>query len=166
MSRAFVRESDDRFDDGLSFVPPPALPPGAKNYLTSDGATRLRAELERLAQHLRPTTLAEANTNPEARAKLQKIDARIRYLTDSLNRAEVIDPATLDTDRVRFGSIVTVRHADGAEETWRIVGVDETDLDRGWVSWVSPLARALLQAKAGEAVPFRGKSLVVVRIER
>jgi transcription elongation factor GreB len=166
MSKAFTKEDGKDPDDGLSFVPPPPLPPGAKNYMTAAGAERVRAELERLTQTVRPACLAEANSDSEARRRLQKLDARIRYLDDSLRSAVVVDTATLETDRVRFGCSVTVRDGGGEESIYRIVGVDETDVERGWVSWISPIARALMQAKPGDKVKFREQLLTITRIER
>jgi transcription elongation factor GreB len=166
MSKAFTKEDGSESDDGLSFVPPPPLPPGAKNYLTADGAERLRADLERLTQTIRPACLAAVKTGPEARRRLQTLDARIRYLSESLRSAVIVDCSALETDRVRFGCRVTVRDAGGEESCYRIVGVDETDVGRGSVSWISPIAKVLMQAKLGDRVKFREELLTISRIER
>lgn len=166
MSKAFVRESDH---PDLPEPPPlvSPLPPGAKNYLTPDGAERLRAEVARLADTERPRLAAAAARDDEAKAQLQALDQRLRYLRGSL-RSGVVAPPPDDRDVVKFGAVVTVRDA-GGEARYRIVGVDETDVDRGWVSWLSPLARALMNARKGERVAFNApsgrKELEVVAVE-
>ena len=168
MSRAFVRESD--FPQ-LPELPPLAspLPPGAKNYLTPAGADRLRQELARLRENERPRLAAAPAEDIDAKRELQILDQRIRYLQESLRTAEVTDVTPGPTDVVRFGTTVTVREASGAETRYRIVGVDETDLDRNWVSWLSPIARALMNAKPGDRVQFKAprgtRALEVVKIE-
>jgi transcription elongation factor GreB len=156
MSRAFVRESDV---PQLLDLPPQAspLPPGAKNYLTPGGADRLKAELAQRLEVERPKLASRPADDTDAKRELQILDQRIRYLQQSLRTAEIVSPPEGPTDSVRFGATVTVH--DGREETrYRIVGVDETDLDRGWVSWLSPLARALLNAKVGDRVRLKAPS--------
>ncbi len=168
MSRAFVRESD--FPQ-LPELPPQVspLPPGAKNYLTASGAERLRTELARLLGTERSRLASAPPEDTDAKRELQVLDQRIRYLQESLRTAEVATAAVGPTDVVRFGTTVTVREKTGGETSYRIVGVDETDLDRNWVSWLSPIARALMNAKRGERVVFiapRGmKELEIVGIE-
>lgn len=155
MSRAFVRESDV---PQLPELPPQVspLPPGAKNYLTPGGAQRLQAELKRLLETERPRLAAAPSDDIDAKRELQVLDQRIRYLQQSLRTAELTPPpADGEKDAVRFGATVTVREQNGAETKYRIVGVDETDLDRNWVSWLSPIARALLNARRGERVHFK-----------
>jgi transcription elongation factor GreB len=154
MSRAFVRESD--FPQ-LPELPPPVspLPPGAKNYLTAGGAARLRAELSHRLEHERPRLAAAPTEDTDAKRELQVLDQRIRYLQESLRVAEVVSPPTGPADTVRFGATVTVRESNGATTTYRIVGVDETDLERNWVSWLSPIARTLLNARPGQRVEFK-----------
>jgi len=153
MSRAFVRESDDRPEMPVARLAS-ALPPGAKNYITSDGAARLREEMRRLVEVERPALLTAGNA--EAKAKLLLLEARVQQLEESLREAEVVPPPTAEmAEAVRFGATVTVRRRDGEEDTYRIVGVDEMDLERGWVSWASPIARALLQARVGQRVRFK-----------
>jgi transcription elongation factor GreB len=151
MSKAFTRESDDAPD------PPVAprrssLPPGTKNYLTPDGERRLREELDRLTQE-RPR-LAGMTADPETMPRLQGMDQRIAELQQSLGSAVVVPPPAVPEDRVRFGATVTVRER-GGETRYRIVGVDEADFDRGWVSWLSPIAKALLNARRGQRVLFK-----------
>ena len=137
MSRAFVDESasESRESDAPELKIP--LPPGAKNYVTPQGARQLRAELEGLQALAAP--------------RLREVDRRIEYLSRMRAIMEVVAPSTADPDRVVFGTTVTVREAGGTEKTYRIVGVDESDPSRGWVSWISPLARALVGKRRGEA---------------
>lgn len=153
MSRAFVRESDDQPEQPITRQPS-ALPPGAKNYLTAAGAENLRAELARLSEVERPSLVAERE-DPEAKRRLLILDQRIEELEESLRIAEVVQPKDGPANEVRFGATVTVRDSAGEESTYRIVGVDEMDLDRDWVSWISPIARALMGARTGDRVRFR-----------
>lgn len=142
MSKAFTRE-DDLPD--LSALPrqPSPLPPGAKNYLTPGGELKLRAELKNLLEIERPKATGSPN--------LASIDQRIAYLHQSLESAIVVPVPPLPHDTVHFGATVTVRNRRGDELIYRIVGVDETDLDKDEVSWLSPIAKALL----GQRVKFR-----------
>ena len=127
------------------------MPPGAKNYLTADGARRLRAELERRVER-RARVVGDS---ADSKLELQKIDQHIAALQAVLDSAVVTSPPERPWDEVRFGASVKVRDTAGEESTYRIVGVDETDIDRDWVSWVSPIARALLNARVGQRVRFR-----------
>lgn len=168
MSRAFVRESDV---PQLPELPPlvSPLPPGAKNYLTPGGAQRLRDEIARLTDTRRPALAAAPRDDFDAKRELQVIDQRLRYLQESLRTAEVVAPPTGPADVVHFGATVTVRENDGLEARYRIVGVDETDLDRNWLSWLSPVARALMNARRGQRVTFKAprgpKEMEIVGIE-
>lgn len=168
MSKAFVRESDV---PELPELPPQIspLPPGAKNYLTPSGTQRLRDEIARLADAERPPLAAAPAEDIDAKTRLQVVDQRLRYLQQSLRTAEIVPPPAGPPDIVRFGATVTVRENGVAEARYRIVGVDETDLDRNWVSWLTPIARALMHAKVGQRVIFkvpRGqKELEIVAIE-
>jgi len=154
MSKAFTREENDGPE--IPELPPLAstLPEGARNYITAGGAERLRRELATLVQEKRPALLA-ATGDPEAKRQLAALDQRIYQLEQSLQSLEIVPPQPKATDTVRFGATVTVRNSAGEEATYRIVGVAETDFDRGWVSWQSPIARALLNARRGERVRFR-----------
>ncbi len=152
MSKAFVREDDDASE------PPPRpsalLPPGTKNYLTPAGAERLREALDALVrqeQELGPP----AADDGEAKRLSQGRRMRIQALPESLRTAEVVARPAGAADQVRFGATVTVRDDRGAESRYRIVGVDETDPDNGEVSWLSPIARALLNARVGQKVQFK-----------
>jgi transcription elongation factor GreB len=88
--------------------------------------------------------------------RLREIDRRIRFLTRRLDLAEVVDPARqVNADQVFFGATVTIADEQGNEQTYQIVGVDETDFSRNRISWISPLARALLKAREGDLVRFQ-----------
>lgn len=157
MSRAFTREDDAR--DVPLPKPVSPLPPGARNYLTPAGAERLRGELTQLVDRERPRLIAESaeagGRGADAKEELQRADARIAYLQHCLATAEIAPPPPPPHDVVRFGATVTVRDAQGAESRYRVVGVDEADFARDEVSWLSPIARSLLNARLGQRVPFR-----------
>ena len=147
MSKAFTRE-DDAPDIPVVRKPSSALPPGAKNYITPAGERQLRDGLSRLVQ-----TRAQVS---EDKAKLAAVDQQILQLENSLRSVVVVPPPAIEQrDQVLFGATVTVRERAGEETRYRIVGVDETDIDRDWVSWVSPIAKALLNRKLGERVRFK-----------
>ena len=148
MSKAFTRESDDLPATPVRTTIQPALPPGARNYLTQEGAERLQKELVELSTVERPRLAARA----DAITLLRQVDERIRYLQEGLQGAEIIHPDDMPSDRVRFGKTILVRTGDGRETEYRIVGVAESDVERGRISWISPLAKALLQARPGERV--------------
>jgi transcription elongation factor GreB len=186
MSKAFTREPEPAADDDELEAASP-LPVGARNYMTPGGFTRLKSELENLVQKERPAlvaTVAWAASNGDrsengdyiyGKKRLREIDRRIRFLIRRLDAAEVVDPlARRDddaADQVFFGATVTVADARGEERTISIVGVDEIDTARGYVSWVSPIARALLKAREGDTVQLRTPGgieeldVVVVRYE-
>ena len=154
VSKAFTREENEGPE--LPDLPLPAsvLPAGAKNYMTRSGADELRAELTRLMQNERSRAI-DATDDHEAKRRLAKINQRIFQIEQSLRSAEVVLPEIGVNATVRFGATVTVREENGVESTYRIVGVDEADPDRGWASWLSPIARALLNSKLGERVRFK-----------
>jgi transcription elongation factor GreB len=165
MSKAFVKESDDEAD-----LPdePPAVPLGFKNYMTPRGHRHMQDELRQLLRVERPKvveTVAWAAGNGDrsengdyiyGKRRLREIDRRIRFLSKRLEIAEVVDPQRQkNRDQVFFGASVTYADARGAERTVTIVGIDEVDLDHGQVSWISPIARALLKAQEGDVVELR-----------
>jgi transcription elongation factor GreB len=154
MSKAFTREENE----GPNIPDLPALTstlaPGAKNYITPAGAQRLRVELQQLVETTRPALVNSPN-DPDAKRQLARLDQRIVQLEESLQSAEVVTPTNGPTDVVRFGATVTVRESNGNEASYRIVGVDEIDIDREWVSWLSPIAKALLNGKRGERIRFK-----------
>jgi len=170
VNKAFTRESEsDDADDAVEAVAP--LPAGARNYMTPGGFARLSGELLHLVKKERPelvVTVSWAAGNGDrsengdyiyGKKRLREIDRRIRYLIKRLDAAEVVDPAAPRDDdlagQVFFGATVTVRSENDEERTIAIVGVDEIDTARGYISWVSPMARALLKAHEGEAVTLR-----------
>lgn len=164
MNKAFVRESDD--DDELQ--QPPDIPSGTRNYITPAGHARLKEEFEHLVKRERPHVVeivAWAASNGDrsengdyiyGKRRLREIDRRIRFLTKRLDIAEVVDPLRQgDNDQIFFGARVTVADEDGQESTYTIVGVDEADVARGRVSWISPLARALIKSREGDSIRFQ-----------
>lgn len=153
MSKAFTREESD--GQALPEITPlpSALPPGARNLMTPDGAYRLRAELARLIEVERPALVAD-KTDPDAKRRLAMLDQRILQLQQSLESAEVISPPPGAAKSVTFGATVKIRSDEG-DEVFRIVGVDETDQERGRISYLSPVARALMRAHVGERVQFK-----------
>ncbi|OFZ22036.1 MAG: transcription elongation factor GreB [Bdellovibrionales bacterium GWB1_55_8] len=169
MSKAFTRESDDAPEDegadGAETAP--SIPMGTKNYMTPAGALRLREELKQLLYKERPEvvrTVSWAASNGDrsengdyiyGKRRLREIDRRIRFLTKRLEAAQVVDPATQRADHVLFGATVTISDEEGRERTYRIVGIDEAEPAKGHVSWISPLAKALLNAKVGDSVVLR-----------
>ncbi len=155
MSKAFTRESDDAPEAPTRPRPASALPPGVKNYLTAAGARRLQSELNRIAQIERPKLAASTDDPADARRRLQILDEQIQHLHQTLSTAVVVPPPSAPWEQVRFGATVTVRSAGSGETRYRIVGIDETDVDRGWVSWLSPIARALLNGRRGQRVRFK-----------
>ena len=182
MSKAFTKEDDGGDDDADTGADgAPAIPVGVRNYMTPLGADRLKGELRKLLYEERPAlvkTVQWAASNGDrsengdyiyGKRRLRQIDGRIRFLTKRLEAAEIVDPATVVADRVLFGATVTVRDEDETERTYRIVGIDESDPGQGSVSWISPVAKALLNGKVGEAVTLRTpkgeEELEILRIE-
>ena len=167
MNKAFVRENEGGDEDD-ELEPALKLPVGTNNYITPAGHSRLKAELEHLVKRERPhvvEVVAWAASNGDrsengdyiyGKRRLREIDRRIRFLTKRLDIAQVVDPLQQgNNDQVFFGATVTICDGDGAENTYTIVGVDEADVSRGRISWISPLARALLKAREGDAVRFQ-----------
>lgn len=167
MNKAFVKEGEGSDEDDE--VPAGVrLPPGTRNYMTRRGYEALRSELDHLVRTERPKmveTVAWAASNGDrsengdyiyGKKRLREIDRRIRFLIKRIESAEVVDPADQrGMDQVFFGATVTIADVeDGDEQTWQIVGVDEADASSGRISWISPLARALLKAREGDAVRF------------
>ena len=154
MSKAFTREENDGPD--IPDLPPLAstLAPGAKNYITAAGAQKLRDELRQLIEITRPG-VANSSDDPDVKRQLARLDQRTMQLEESLQSSEIIASPGGTAEIVRFGTTVTVRESDGSETNYRIVGVDEIDLDRGWVSWMSPIAKALLNGKRGQRIRFK-----------
>lgn len=166
MSKAFTHEEETEFDNELEEASP--LPAGSRNYMTPGGFARLKSELNRLVERERPevvATVAWAASNGDrsenadytyGKKRLREIDRRVRFLINRLDRAEVVDPRTRrdadNADQIFFGATVTVSNRRGEERTISIVGIDEIDTARGYISWVSPMARALIKAREGDSI--------------
>jgi transcription elongation factor GreB len=170
MSKAFTKEDDQAVDDDLEDVDA-SLPGGAKNYMTPEGFQALQDELRTLRRVERPKIVdivhwaagnGDRSENGDylyGKKRLREIDRRMRFLTKRLESAEVVDPAQQKNhDQVFFGATVTYIDQHDEERTLRIVGVDEANLEAGKISWVSPLARALLKARRGDTVDLRTPS--------
>jgi transcription elongation factor GreB len=155
MSKAFTREDDDIPERPSVPRAASALPPGAKNYFTEDGARRLRDELRGLSETEKPRLASRPPDDRDAADELSRINTRILQLEEILATAVVVAPPGPPWELVRFGATVAVRDRAGGETRYRIVGVDETDIDRDWISWQSPIARALLNKRVGEKVRLR-----------
>ncbi len=188
MNKAFTRESEDEDEDGDAPENASPLPAGSKNYMTPAGFARLKDELDRLVGKERPDLVAtvswaagngDRSENGDyiyGKKRLREIDRRIRFLIRRLDAAEIVDPQSRrdedDEGRVFFGATVTVRNAKNEQRTVSIVGVDEIDTARGYISWVSPMARALLKAREGDTVTLNTPGgveeldIVDVRYER
>jgi len=164
MSKAFTRERDEEEEDQGEDSGPPVP---AKNYITPQGAKRLHDELLDLKNRVRPEvtkTVQWAAGNGDrsenadytyGKRKLREIDRRMRFLSKRLDAAVVVDPLKVEGDQVLFGATVTIRNDQDQVKTYSIVGVDEIDIARGRISWMSPLANALFKARKGDVVTFR-----------
>jgi transcription elongation factor GreB len=178
MSKAFTRESDSEEDEvGL-----PPLPAGGKNYITPQGYAALRAELFELIDNERPKVVdivhwaasnGDRSENGDyiyGKKRLREIDRRIRFLTKRLEIAEVTDPTVhFGKDQVFFGATVTYIEEAGDERTVTILGIDEADSLKGEVTWISPVARALIKAREGDVVklvtPLGVQEVEVLRVQ-
>ena len=169
MNKAFVKESSssELDDDDLEGGVPP-IPPGAKNYITPAGYARLRDELLSLIDVERPEVVrlvswaasnGDRSENGDyiyGKRRLREIDRRIRFLTKRLDIAEVVDASKQENiDQVFFGATVDYATKDGSEHQITIVGIDEVDLLINRVSWISPIARALVKSRIGDVVPLQ-----------
>lgn len=163
MSKAFTKETDH---DAEEMVPPP-LPTGGKNYITPAGYERMRSELLALIDDERPKVVeivhwaasnGDRSENGDyiyGKKRLREIDRRIRFLTQRLEIAQIADPtAHYGKDQVFFGATVVYIDANNAERTVTILGIDEADTLQGQISWVSPVARALLKSRVGDEINF------------
>ncbi len=167
MNKAFTKESD--YDESAEVIVEPIdpLPPEVPNYVTLEGASRVRQELRRLIDEELPLLKVQAGTGQEsdgardneakttARRRLREVKARVRLLEAHVGRFEVVDPTHNAGDRVRFGARVTVMGVEGNERTYLICGVDEAEPATGAVSWISPIAKALIGHQVGDEVTLR-----------
>jgi transcription elongation factor GreB len=166
MNKAFVKESDQDEDDDIPQAQ--ALPPGTRNYITPQGYARLRDELTHLMNVERPSVVqvvswaasnGDRSENGDylyGKKRLREIDRRMRFLTRRLDIAEIVDPAAQpNRDQVFFGARVVYLDKAGEEHDVTIMGVDEAEPLAGKISWISPVARALLKAREGDTVTLR-----------
>jgi transcription elongation factor GreB len=164
MNKAFVKESDNEDDEELG-ASLPAIPAGAKNYITPQGYQRMKDELLELIDVERPEIVrvvhwaasnGDRSENGDylyGKKRLREIDRRIRFLTKRLDIAEVVDPsAHHGNDQVFFGATVVYENKAGVETTVTIVGIDEIDPLNGKISWISPVARALTKSRVGDII--------------
>jgi len=178
MSKAFTKETDGGDEDELALPP---LPAGGKNYITPAGYARLRDELLDLIDNERPRIVdvvhwaasnGDRSENGDylyGKKRLREIDRRIRFLTKRLEIAEVVDPSLhAGSDQVFFGATVTYVDDEAVERSITIMGIDEADSHESQVSWISPVARALLKARVGDEVqlptPGGVRNLEVVEV--
>ena len=164
MSKAFTKDASDAPEEELDA--PPALPAGGKNYISPQGYARLKAELRELVEVERPEvvkTVAWAASNGDrsengdylyGKKRLREIDRRVRFIIKRLESAQVVRSSGRDTDQVFFGARVRIKSKDAIREI-QILGVDEVDPPRGIVSWISPIAKALIKAREGDSVTLR-----------
>lgn len=178
MSKAFVKESGHDEEELRPLAPP--NPPGVKNYITPAGYARLKAELKHLAEIERPevvktvawaAALGDRSENADyiyGKRRLREIDRRVRFLIKRIEAAEVVDSSGRKSDQVFFGATVKVKGSRRTREI-TIVGVDEVDAGRGRVSWISPIAKALLRSREGDVVTLRSpagkEQLEIVEVE-
>ncbi|HUW26389.1 MAG TPA: transcription elongation factor GreB [Gallionella sp.] len=168
MSKAFTREDDTA---EVELEPQLRLPAGVRNYITPNGYRKLKQELDQLWKIERPAlvkTVTWAASNGDrsengdyiyGKKRLREIDRRVRFLRKRLEQAEVVDPAQRgECEQVFFGATVTVCDSAGCESIYSIVGVDEANAGSGRISWVSPLARALLKLREGEVATLHTPS--------
>ncbi|MFZ9391617.1 MAG: transcription elongation factor GreB [Betaproteobacteria bacterium] len=180
MSKAFTKERDDDSQEEPD-AQAAALPSGTPNYLTPAGHAALTAELNYLLKVERPKTVeivswaasnGDRSENGDyiyGKRRLREIDRRLRFLSKRLAVAQVVDPAAqAGNDQIFFGAHVTIEDEHGDQQTYRIVGIDETHLAAHSISWVSPMARALIKAREGETVtvqsPSGPREVTVVRV--
>ncbi|MFM8632146.1 MAG: transcription elongation factor GreB [Betaproteobacteria bacterium] len=180
MSKAFTKERDDDPQEEPD-AQGAALPSGTPNYLTPVGDAALTAELHQLLKVERPKTVeivswaasnGDRSENGDyiyGKRRLREIDRRLRFLSKRLAVAQVVDPAAqAGNDQIFFGAQVTIEDEQGDQQTYRIVGVDETHLAAQSISWVSPMARALIKAREGDTVtvqsPSGPREITVVRV--
>jgi len=166
MNKAFVKESNDDDEDMEGALP--AIPAGAKNYITPQGYQRIKDELLHLIDVDRPEVVrivhwaasnGDRSENGDyiyGKRRLREIDRRIRFLTKRMDLAEVVDPSVHHGgDQVFFGATVTYENQDGVQTTVTILGIDESDPLNGKISWVAPVARAMTRAREGDSVTLQ-----------
>lgn len=164
MSKAFTKDTDGDDDD----IEAEVSVAGVKNYMTPHGFVAMQEELRQLMRVDRPKVVeivswaagnGDRSENGDyiyGKKRLREIDRRVRYITKRLESAEVVDPAQQKhRDQVFFGATVAYVRHDGSEHTVTLVGVDEANMEQGKISWISPVAKALLKARVGDEVSVR-----------
>lgn len=157
MSKAFTKEDNDAPEAEVSRWDRPRIPPGVRNLVTPDGLASWRRELEHLTR--------EAESGASGVPVAPTDSDRIRQLQSYLRSAVPTPPPAPGDDRIRFGALITVQDPGGRVSQYRVVGVDEVDLDRDWVSWLSPVAKTLLQKRVGDQVCLKapgGETLLTI----
>jgi transcription elongation factor GreB len=151
MSRGFVKEDDQ---EEVPIVPQRAyLPEGVTNFVTRAGMDQLLAEKQALIEERENLNIASEN---EKRIALNFINAKLQLLGNRIAEARVIDPKDQPQDEVTFGAMVTLKTgAAGNTQTFQIVGVDEANIARGKISFISPLAKALINKKTGDRITIK-----------
>jgi transcription elongation factor GreB len=179
MSKAFTKETDADDDDDLQGAPP--IPAGGKNYITRAGYDRLQHELKVLVDDERPKVVeavhwaaknGDRSENGDylyGKKRLREIDRRIRFLSKRLEIAEVVNSSQHQgSDQIYFGATVTYADSTGQERTLTILGIDEADSSQAQVSWISPIARALLKNREGDEVrlitPTGVQTLEIIKV--
>lgn len=179
MSKAFTKETEVEDDEDFAGAPP--IPAGSKNYITRAGYERLQNELKALADDERPKVVeavhwaaknGDRSENGDylyGKKRLREIDRRVRFLTKRMEIAEVVDISKHHgSDQIFFGATVTYEDAVGHEHTITILGIDEAESANAQVSWIAPIARALLKAREGDEVRLQTPSgiqkLEVIRV--
>ncbi len=184
MSKAFTKEDNENDDELEAADAELQALPNKKNYITPKGFAKMRDELHLLLNKTRPDltqVIAWAASNGDrsenadyiyGKRKLREIDRRIRFLSKRLEIAEVIDPVLVNPSKpvkVQFGATVTFSNEEGIKKTISIMGIDETEPSKGKISWISPLAKVLLNQEVGDAVSFKSpkgeEELEVLKIE-
>ena len=169
MSKAFTKENDSPADDSDTEREDTALAalPNRTNYITPAGFKRLKDEHGKLLNQERPDLVqviswaaghGDRSENGDyiyGKRKLREIDRRIRFLSKRLEIAEVIDPAQVKSSKIQFGATVTYQNEEGLKKTISIIGIDEIAPSEGTISWISPLAKALLNQSVGDIVTFK-----------
>jgi transcription elongation factor GreB len=167
MNKAFVKESEESDEDDAPAAAGESVPGGTSNYMTPRGHAAIRAEFEQLVKIERPALVqvvswaagnGDRSENGDyiyGKKRLREIDRRIRFLSKRLETAVVVDPAAQENvDQVFFGATVVICDAEGEEACYQIVGIDEANASEGRISWISPLAKALIKAREGDQVRF------------
>ncbi|WP_372652870.1 transcription elongation factor GreB [Halobacteriovorax sp.] len=157
------------------------LKPNKSNYMTPSCFNKLSSEMERLLKVERPETtkiIAWAAGNGDrsenadyiyGKKRLREIDRRLRFLKKRLTDAVVINPNEMNSDKVQFSATVTVEDEDGEQRVYSIVGVDEVEVRKGWISWKSPIGKSLLGKMVGDCIEVKAPKdnfeLEVLKIE-